>query len=188
MRCEIFIMLYQKIFLFGIDKSGKTSLSQALRTGKYEGDVFPTTYFDVKALFIRHFKDSIEFKMWDAPGQISYRDVWGEGYEAANLMIFVLDTSDKDRFREAKKALDDVLETEATKGVPLVFLFHKIDLKRAKENYFDAQDIFKPALIQDRDIYQLHTSVMMQRTLDDIKEVIAKIVKKSRGNLENPYI
>ncbi|MHA1792568.1 MAG: ADP-ribosylation factor-like protein [Promethearchaeota archaeon] len=173
-------MLFQKIFLFGIDKSGKTTLSQALRTGKYEGDIFPTTYFDVQALFLRHFEQSIEFKLWDAPGQISYRRVWGEGYEAANLMIFVLDTADKKRFSEAKDALEGVLNEEETKGIPLIFLYHKIDIDEAKANYYEAQNLFKPALYPDRDVYQLHTTVKDKRTLDDVKEVIAKIVKKSR--------
>ena len=62
-------MLYQKIFLFGLDKSGKTALSQAMRTGKYDDNLFPTTAFDINVLFLKHFEDSVEFRVWDAPGQ-----------------------------------------------------------------------------------------------------------------------
>ncbi|MHA1681203.1 MAG: ADP-ribosylation factor-like protein [Promethearchaeota archaeon] len=174
-------MLYQKIFLFGIDKSGKTSLSQAMRTGKYEGDVFPTIDFDIRALFLQYFKDSIEFKVWDAPGQVKYRNAWDEGYKDANLMIFVLDTAEDSRFEEAKETLMAVLEKEETKKIPLIILLHKIDLDKAKENYYKAMNTFKPTLIPKRDIYILHSSVNEPRTLDDIKEVIAIIVEKGRS-------
>lgn len=173
-------MLYQKIFLFGIDKSGKTTLSQALRTGSYEGDIFPTIDFDVRALFLQHFKESIEFKVWDAPGQVKYRNDWDEGYKSANLMLFVVDTAEDGRFEEAKTTLEGVLNKEDAAGVPLIFLFHKIDLEKARNNYYKAMDYFKPALIPGRDVYILHTSVKDQRTVDDVKEAIAIIVEKSR--------
>ncbi|MHA1370550.1 MAG: ADP-ribosylation factor-like protein [Promethearchaeota archaeon] len=173
-------MIFQKIFLFGIDNSGKTSLSEALRTGKYEGNYFPTTTWDIKALFLEHFKESIEFSIWDAPGQVCYRDTWCDGYTGASLMIFVLDTAAKNRFEEAKEALENVLKDERTDGIPLVFLFHKIDLEDARQNYYGAQDMFKPSLIQKRDVYQLHTSIKYKITLDDLRELIATIVDKKR--------
>ncbi|MFX0103775.1 MAG: ADP-ribosylation factor-like protein [Candidatus Hodarchaeota archaeon] len=171
---------FLKIFLFGIDKSGKTTLSQTLRTGKYGGDAFPTTRFDIQSMFIHHFEKAIEFRVWDAPGQISYRDVWNEGYEQSHIMVFVLDTAEKERYEQAKKALNQVINAKATLGVPLLFLFHKIDLTLAKNNYYAAQDFFKPSLIITRDVYQLHTSVKDQGTMDNVKEILAFIVKKDR--------
>lgn len=173
-------MIFQKIFLFGIDNAGKTTLSQVLRTGTYEGDIFPTTMYDIQALFLKHFKESIEFKLWDAPGQIIYRDQWDEGYTNASVLIFVLDTSEKSRFIEAQEALHGVLSKDTTKGVPLVFLYHKIDKEESKKNYYAAQDTFKPALFPGRDVYVIHTSIHEQRLMDDLREVIAKIMLKTR--------
>ncbi|MFX0103022.1 MAG: ADP-ribosylation factor-like protein [Candidatus Hodarchaeota archaeon] len=173
-------MIFQKIFLFGIDNAGKTTLSQVLRTGNYEGDIFPTTSYDIHALFLKHFKESIEFKIWDAPGQIIYRSSWDEGCAGASILIYALDTSEKARFIEAQEALQGILGKDETKGVPLIFLYHKIDKDQSKKNYYEAQDTFKPALIPGRDVYVIHTSIHEQRLLDDLREVIAKIMKKTR--------
>lgn len=174
-------MLYQKIFLFGLDSSGKTALSQAMRTGEYDENQFPTTAFDIKALFLQHFEESIEFRVWDAPGQTDYRDLWGEGYKSANLMIFALDTADKARYPEAKDVLMKVLTDVETRAVPLIFLFHKMDIDASKQNYNEALKFFKGSMkTGGREVYMLKTSVMQPETIEAIKNAIAQIVEKSR--------
>ena len=174
-------MLFQKIFLFGLDSSGKTALSQAIRTGKFAENQFPTTAFDIQALFLKHFQDSVEFRVWDAPGQTDYRNLWGEGYKAANLMIFVLDTAAKERYPEAKQVLERVLKDVETRAVPLIFLFHKMDMDAAKKNLNDAVKFFKGSMLTgDREAFKLKTSVKQQPTIEEIKNTIAKIVEKTR--------
>jgi small GTP-binding protein len=174
-------LLYQKIFLFGLDSSGKTALSQGIRTGEYDENQFPTTAFDIKALFLQHFAESIEFRVWDAPGQTDYRDLWGEGYKSANLMIFALDTADKDRYPEAKDVLMKVLTDVETRAVPLIFLFHKMDIEASNKNYKDAVKFFKGFMkTGDRVVYTLKTSVKQPETMEAIKNTIAQIVEKSR--------
>lgn len=173
-------MIFQKIFLFGIDNAGKTCLSEAMRTGKEPETLFPTTTFDIKSLFIKHFEDSIEFRVWDAPGQKSYRDVWGEGYRASNLITFVLDLTDDTRFHEAREVLFKVLDDKETKGVPLIFCFHKIDKKHARENLALAKDTFDLDGIMDRRVFPVETSINDPASIQKIKNTIADIVAKSR--------
>jgi small GTP-binding protein len=171
-------MLFRKIFLFGIDNAGKTCLSEALRTGSPPETLFPTTTFDVQVLFVQNFEDSIEFRVWDAPGQRDYRDFWGEGYQSANFMIFVLDTTDKERFPEAKEVLERVINDPETAGVPLIFLYHKMDEVAAKANYKDAISFFKLSKIKNREVHAMKSSVNDADSLDAIKLKIGEIVAK----------
>ncbi|MEX2684885.1 MAG: ADP-ribosylation factor-like protein [Candidatus Sigynarchaeota archaeon] len=175
-------MLYQKIFLFGLDASGKTAISQAMRTGKADENQFPTTAFDIKALFLKYFEESIEFRVWDAPGQTDYRSLWGEGYKSASLMLFVLDTAAKNRYPEAKQVLEKVLQDPETRTVPIIFLFHKMDMDDAKKNFPDAFNYFRTAMrAGDRTAYRLRTSIKQPETIENIKMTIAEIVEKSRA-------
>ena len=108
--------------------------------------------------------------------------MWVDGYKASNLMLFVLDTAEKQRFPEAKQVLEKVLVDEETKGVPLVFLFHKMDTEAAKNNYNEAFEFFKASMtIGERDGYKLKTSVKQPKSIESIKTTIAKIVAKSRA-------
>lgn len=173
-------MLFQKIFLFGIDNAGKTCLSEAMRTGKAPDNLFPTTCFDVKALFIKHFEDSVEFRVWDAPGQTKYRNVWGEGFKVSNLMMFVLDMTDIDRFQEAREAFEKVIKDPETQGVPLIFCFHKMEGEDARKNLPEARATFKLGDIVGRHVIQLETSIKDPESIDKIKEAVAEIVVQAR--------
>jgi ADP-ribosylation factor protein 6 len=170
----------QKIFLFGIDNAGKTSLSQALRTGKANPDNQPTKAFDVTDMILKDFEKKVDFKIWDAPGQTSFRKIWGRGMDSANIMVFVLDTADKNRFQEAKQVLLQGINDLETRNVPLMFLFHKMDLAAAKENLKTAEAVFRPALMSDRKTYLLQTSVNLPESVEQVKKTIGQIVQESR--------
>src|SRR5271157_872605 len=173
-------MVLQKIFLFGLDNAGKTSLSQAIRTGKATEDNKPTKAFDIKELILRDFDKNIEIKIWDAPGQVPFRKTWGRGMEKANILMFVVDTADANRFPEAKRELDKVIQDMDTRSVPLVCLFHKMDLEDAQANLEDARAFLKLPLITERDVYPLETSVNDPDSIDKIKTTIGDIITKAR--------
>lgn len=154
-----------------------------MRTGKSDADQVPTTKFDIKALFLKFFEESIEFRIWDAPGQTDYRGIWVDGFKSANLMLFVLDTAVKERFPEAKQVLETVLKNPETHNIPMIFLFHKMDIDDAKNNFPGAFNLFNTALLTsggNRPAYRLRTSIKQPETLENIKMTIAEIVERSR--------
>jgi len=164
-----------KIFLFGLDQAGKTALSNFIKEKK-ETNPRPTLSFNVGQWIIR----DLEFQIWDAPGQISLRYVWDKGFDRAKIMIFVLDSSKPERFPEAKQELDKVLQNLDTRGIPLIFCFHKMDLPNAKENITQAREILKLLLITDRYVKVFHTSVKMDSEVEAMKSCIVEIIEKNR--------
>ncbi len=173
-------MITQKLFLFGIDNAGKTSLSQAMRTGKANPDNQPSKGFNITDMIMKDFEKDTEFKIWDAPGQQSFRKIWGRGMDSANMMVFVLDTADSKRYEEAKKVLLQVTNDLETRNVPILVLYHKMDLPESQANLAAAKGVFNTTLIPERKVYFLETSVKDEKTISEVKKTIGKIVQEAR--------
>jgi small GTP-binding protein len=166
-----------KLFLFGLDRAGKTALSRALR-----GDIAnctstrPTLAFDISKMMIQQ----TEFVIWDAPGQTRFRDIWESGFNQAKLLLFVLDVSDTARFEEAKKEFDRVINNPETKGVPLMFCFHKVDLPNGKENILKAREIFKLPLITNRRVASFETTINPCDEIPHLRDILVDMINQSR--------
>ena len=166
-----------KIFLFGIDRAGKTSLSNTIKENKTSGETRPTIAFVISNMMI----DDIDFQVWDAPGQRNFRKMWKNGFNKAQLLLFILDMSDKERFIEAKTELDSVLNDLETRGIPLVFCFHKIDVEGARANLNEARAVFKIPLIQERKVFLLETSINDMQSITQLKNTITSFIAASRN-------
>ena len=165
-----------KIFVFGLDNAGKTTLTHFIRTGAKLDEPLPTKAFDITDFIIK----DLDFRLWDAPGQLTYRKTWGKGLDSANFMLFILDTGDRSRWHEAKKELDKVLNDLETKQVPLIFCFHKMDIQASIDNYELAVDFFKIHLISERNVYSYFTSYDDLSTLEKLKGRLVELVEKGR--------
>jgi small GTP-binding protein len=168
-------MLPIKVFLFGIDNAGKTALAKAMKNEKVI-DTEPTINFDITKLVIKNLK----FVVWDAPGQVKFRVAWKEGIDKAQVLLFLVDTTDETRFEEAKQELDKVLNAYETARVPLIFCFHKMDLPDAIANHDKAREIFKVPLIRNRKVFTFDTSIEQQETITAVKNQLADIIEKAR--------
>ena len=165
-----------KVFLFGLDNAGKTTLSEFIREEKVLDDPEPTKSFNINSMIIK----DLDFIIWDAPGQTKYRGKWGKGVLDTRILTFVLDTSDKERFEEAKRELDKVLSDSNTRGAPLIVCFHKMDLEEAKENFKEARGALKLPLIDERDVHWLKTSVKTGEGIEKLKDTLVEVVEKTR--------
>ena len=157
-----------KVFLFGLDNAGKTTLVKYLKEEEVEDNPSPTREFDVIKLVI----ENQNFFIWDAPGQIKYREQWERGVLDSDLLIYVLDTADGERFEEAKMELDIILNNYDTKGVPLIICFHKIDLEKAQKNLKDASKTMNLSKIKERKVNWLKTSVISKEGIEDLEKMI----------------
>ena len=96
-------MQQHKLFIFGLDRAGKTALNNWIRVDNPLKETRPTLAFDISNIIVNDIKISI----WDAPGQIVFRKDWKRGYKKSSILMFVLDTSNSERFEEAKKEFDN---------------------------------------------------------------------------------
>ncbi len=154
-----------KIFLFGLDKAGKTTLLKYLKGEKINENQSPTREYDIIGILVK----DINFYIWDAPGQLQFRESWSEKVINSEILIFILDLSDKKRFNEAKRELDKMLHESDTKDMSLIVCFHKTDLKEGKTNLKEAFDTLKLSSIKGREVLWLKTSVHTAEGIEDLK-------------------
>jgi GTPase SAR1 family protein len=70
-----------------------------------------------------------QLSIWDIGGRKSIRRWWKEYYEGAVVIVFVVDSNDRDRLEEARDALHEVMDHDALKNAGLLVLANKHDLQ-----------------------------------------------------------
>mmetsp|Transcript_79386 Transcript_79386/g.224721 ORF Transcript_79386/g.224721 Transcript_79386/m.224721 type:complete len:210 (-) Transcript_79386:197-826(-) len=114
------------ILMVGLDAAGKTTVLYRLKLGTMVTTV-PTVGFNVEKL---EYKNLI-FRVWDLGGQTRTRKIWEHYYQATDALIFVVDSSDRDRIEEANEELLKMLHREEMRDAVLLVLANKQDLPDA---------------------------------------------------------
>ncbi|KAM7413011.1 hypothetical protein PAMA_020411 [Pampus argenteus] len=117
-----------QVLMLGLDGSGKTTLLYKL---KYNESVVtvPTVGFNVETLETD--RSSPGLTVWDVGGQRKMRPHWRHHYADTAGVVFVVDSSEQKRLEETRKELHRVLRYESLRGVPLVVLANKQDVRGA---------------------------------------------------------
>ncbi|MBN2150565.1 MAG: hypothetical protein JW839_03865 [Candidatus Lokiarchaeota archaeon] len=115
------------IFLFGLDRAGKTTFVEYLKNDAYK-DQTPTLGVNLTHLVL----GNVRFAFNDLGGQQAFRPGWMDYWKGQDLMIFIVDAADAARFEEARDALWSILRHPDTRGKPLLVLANKVDLPDAK--------------------------------------------------------
>uniref|UniRef100_H3CQJ3 ADP-ribosylation factor-like protein 14 n=2 Tax=Tetraodon nigroviridis TaxID=99883 RepID=H3CQJ3_TETNG len=117
-----------QVLLLGLDGSGKTTLLYKM---KYNESVMtvPTVGFNVETLNTD--RSRLALTVWDVGGQKKMRPHWRHYYADTAGLLFVVDSCDQKRLDEACKELHRILRYECLRGVPLVVLANKQDLRGA---------------------------------------------------------
>lgn len=117
--------LFTKVFLFGIDNVGKTSLTRRLKTGQYNDNFFtPNKRFNIE--YIQ--KEDGLLSIWDSPGQSTFRERWLLGLQDSNIIIYMIDVANQLRFEESKREFWKIINQNEFREIPLLILGNKIDL------------------------------------------------------------
>jgi ADP-ribosylation factor-like protein 2 len=122
-----------KIIISGLDAAGKTSILTALDK-KYDFDkdivqLKPTIRVEYhKMNFLRS-----NCVFWDMGGQETYREIYinfqDVYFDATDLLIYVIDIQDSERFDNSLEYLNSILTffSESEMDVPIIITFHKYD-------------------------------------------------------------
>uniref|UniRef100_A0A1A8REN6 ADP-ribosylation factor 5 n=1 Tax=Nothobranchius rachovii TaxID=451742 RepID=A0A1A8REN6_9TELE len=115
-----------RILMVGLDAAGKTTLLYKLKLAEVVTTI-PTIGFNVETV---EFKN-ISFTVWDVGGQTIIRPLWRHYYTNTQGLIFVVDSNDPERIKEAADELHRMLEEDELTGVPVLVFANKQDLPRA---------------------------------------------------------
>jgi GTPase SAR1 family protein len=67
--------------------------------------------------------------VWDLGGQERFRKEWPKYTSNSDVVLFVVDSSDRERIPLAKKELHNLLEDNNLAGTPILILLNKIDVE-----------------------------------------------------------
>ncbi|KAM6979785.1 ADP-ribosylation factor 4-like [Aplochiton taeniatus] len=115
-----------RIMMVGLDAAGKTTILYKLKLGEVVTTI-PTIGFNVETVEYKN----ISFTVWDVGGQTVIRPLWKHYYTNTQAIIFVVDSNDRERIKEAAEELQSLLEDDQLRGVALLVLANKQDLPRA---------------------------------------------------------
>ncbi|CAI9092191.1 OLC1v1027376C1 [Oldenlandia corymbosa var. corymbosa] len=121
------------VLILGIDKAGKTTLLEKLKSqySNLEGlppdRIVPTVGLNIGRIEVSNTK----LVFWDLGGQPGLRSIWEKYYEEAHAVVYVVDAACPSRFEDSKSALEKVLRHEDLQGAPLLILANKQDLAQA---------------------------------------------------------
>merc|ERR1711865_1099635 len=106
-----------RILMVGLDAAGKTTILFKLKLGEVVTTI-PTIGFNVETVEYKN----IRFNAWDVGGQDRIRKLWRFYYQGSQGIIFVVDSSDRDRIVDAHEELSKLLnDDELNDAVVLVF-------------------------------------------------------------------
>jgi len=123
---RLFAKKQMRILMVGLDAAGKTTILYKLKLGEIVTTI-PTIGFNVETVEYKN----ISFTVWDVGGQDKIRPLWRHYYQNTQGLIYVVDSSDKERIAESKDELHKMLgEDELRDAIVLVFA-NKQDLPQA---------------------------------------------------------
>ncbi len=116
----------KKVLLIGLDGAGKTTILHRLKLNKFI-QTQPTVGLNIETAIMKN----IEFLIFDVGGKV--RSLWTHYYENLNALIFVIDSTDKERLWQVREELVKLNEDLKFQNVSLLVFFNKQDVKEIVE-------------------------------------------------------
>ena len=107
----------------GLDNAGKTTLVKRL-LAEDTSQVSPTLGFNIRSIAHKGFT----LNVWDIGGQSSLRPYWRNYFETTDAVVWVVDSSDRERMGDCRRELEGLLQEERLAGASLLVFANKQDI------------------------------------------------------------
>ncbi|KAK6171412.1 ADP-ribosylation factor-like protein 4C [Patella vulgata] len=167
-----------QIVMVGLDTTGKTTILYRLKFGQYMNAI-PTVGFNCEKIEGKVGKvKGVSFTIWDIGGKDNMRPLWKSYLRSADGIIFVIDSSDKERMEEAKIELNKFVKSHNTSKLPTLVIANKQDLQEA----LDPEEIEKMLSIQEismsHPLHFLPACAVTGEGLSEAMDIMYEMIKK----------
>ncbi|CAI5449251.1 unnamed protein product [Caenorhabditis angaria] len=125
----IFPNIECRCLMLGLDGAGKTTVLYKMKLDETVNTV-PTVGFNVETLTFK----KLTITVWDVGGQQKIRGLWKYYFANTTALVFVVDSSDFERFEEAKEELHKLLAEPELRDAHLLVLANKMDMPNSKDS------------------------------------------------------
>lgn len=127
------------LLVLGLDNAGKTTFLEQTKllnqpTGASASSVnvpldsiLPTVGLNLGRVQMM----GCDVTLWDLGGQQALRSIWDKYFADAHCIIFIVDSTDTDRFNEAASTFRKVIAHAETRSIPTLVLANKQDMPAA---------------------------------------------------------
>lgn len=143
---------------------------------------------------------NINLKFWDLGGQKSLRNMWSRYYNSCHGIIFIIDSTDTERFQECYETLKEIAHDESWKNlengdeneilnIPILMLANKQDLPEAVDLVSLKTGVFIQLVseLEATDSKLLPVSVLQNEGLKESLEWLVTRLIYNKGNKMPEY-
>ncbi|KAH7704543.1 ADP-ribosylation factor 1-like 2-like protein [Aphelenchoides avenae] len=123
---RLFGKKHMRILMVGLDAAGKTTVLYKPKIGETIATI-PTIGFNVEIVEYKN----VTFAVWDVGGQKTIRPLWRYYFQNTQAVIFVVDSSDRERMGEAREELHQMLLDDELRDAILLVFANKQDMPKA---------------------------------------------------------
>ncbi|KAJ3084941.1 ubiquitinyl hydrolase 1 [Quaeritorhiza haematococci] len=116
-----------RVLMVGLDCVGKTTLLYQLKLGEVVTTI-PTIGFNVETIPLN---DKINCTFWDVGGCDKIRPLWRHYFANTQIVMMVVDPTDRDRWPEFVELFEAILRAEELSSCPFVVVVNKMDCEGA---------------------------------------------------------
>ncbi|XP_064630871.1 ADP-ribosylation factor-like protein 3 [Lineus longissimus] len=117
----------KRLLVLGLDNVGKSSFLSCMGGKDLTAKPNPTEGFNVVCVQT----EKISFNTWEIGGSEKVRQYWTNFVDDTDVLVFIVDSSDRDRLEEAAGELMNLLSDKRLHHVPAVILANKQDIPDA---------------------------------------------------------
>lgn len=138
-----------------MDGAGKTTILYRFSLGESVTTI-PTIGFNIETVK----EKNLTLQVWDLGGQQSVRPYWRCYYATTKAIIYVIDSSDKERIELSVEELKQMLEEEELQDAVLLVLANKNDVEGALSSA-QISELLQLTALKDRD-WQIYSTCATQ--------------------------